>query len=308
MHSIRLFAACGVLLAFAASAAHAQLATGNWTVAYGAPLVTQTTQSTGKFPGGGRAASGAYELDAAYGYIDGGALHLLLTGNIVLAWNIEGTIVTSPVELFLDTREGGENPLLANNPVVIPYAFDLTQFTGLRFDSGFAPDWWFAVGGSTNHIADLWVRAAMAELPTAGGGAGSDLGEVHERASAPLTGGVDPFGISVAVNDSNTVGVTLGCGAWSGPEIRSGIEWVIPLAAIGNPTGCIRACAFDPTMLDVSRISNQMLGPLPPGTCDLGPAGAVDLAAIPGAQWFTICPNPSPVHARSLGAIRAIYR
>lgn len=308
MHPIRSFASFCLLMLLAVPTSHAQLATGNWTPTYGAPLATQTTQSTGKFEGGSRAASGAYELDAAYGYIDGVALHLLLTGNLVLAWNIEGTIVSSPVELFLDTRDGGQGQLLANNPVVIPYAYDLTLFTGLRFDSGFVPDWWFSVGGSSNHTADLWVRAAMAELATAGGGTGADLGEVHERASAALTGGVNPHGISVAVNDSNTVGVTLGCAAWSGPEIRSGIEWVIPLAAIGSPTGCIRACAFDPTQLDYSRISNQVLGPVPPGTCDLGPASAVDFAAIPGAQWFTICPLSTPARAHTWGAIKALYR
>ena len=92
-----------LLLALAARTTHAQLATGQWTPAYATPLVVQTTESTGKYGPGGRAASNSYELDAAYGYIDGGALHLLLTGNIVMGWNIEGQTVWTPIDVFLDT-------------------------------------------------------------------------------------------------------------------------------------------------------------------------------------------------------------
>jgi hypothetical protein len=148
----------------------------------------------------------------------------------------------------------------------------------------------------------------MAELPTAGGGAGTDLGTTLSGASQPLAGGTNPFGVSVALNDSNTAGVTAGCGAWSGPEIGSGIELVIPLAAIGNPTGCLRVCAFLPSN-DQAQLHNQVLGPLPPGTCDLGPAGSVDFGAIPGSQWFTVCPNgPTPTKRSSWGALKSAYR
>ena len=300
-------AAALAVLACLGAPARAQLATGNWTPTYGAPLVVQTTQSTMKVIGGGQLyGSTSGELDAAYGYIDGGALHLLLTGNIPFAWNIEGQPLWQPVDVFLDTRPDGQNVLLANNPTVQPYVYDLAKLAGLRFDPGFEADWWFSVGGS--FLGFPRVAAVMAELPTAGGGAGTDLGTVMSGQSQPLTGGTNPFGVSVALNDSNTAGVTAGCGAWSGPEIRSGIELVIPLAAIGHPSGCIRVCAFT-TWADHSQLHNQVLGPLPPGTCDLGPAAGVDFGAIAGNQWFTVCATgATPTKRPSWGALKIVYR
>ncbi len=299
-----------LLLTLVVPMAHAQLATGRWTPAYGTPLVVQSTQSTGKYGAGGRAASTSYELDAAYGYVDGGALHLLLTGNIVMGWNVEGQTIWSPIDVFLDTRAGGQTQLLPNNPVASPADYDLTTMTGMRFDPGFEPDWWFCAGADPLYCCGTYVvKAVMAELPTAGGGAGTLLGDVPLGASAPLSGGSNPGGVSVAIDDSNTAGVTHGCGAWSGPEIGSGIEFVIPLAAIGSPTGCIRVCAFDPVFNGNTPISNQVLGPLPPGTCDLGPAGSVDFGAIPGPQWFTICPSGITTARRATwGSLKAIYR
>ncbi len=309
MRALRTPFAAGLAIALAASTAHAQYATGTWSPAYGAPIVVQTTQSTESYPPGGRAESNGYQLDAAYGYIDANALHLLLTGNILMAWNIEGQTVWSNLDVFLDTRPGGQSALLANNPVVDPYWFDLTTMTGLRFDAGFEPDWWFGVdGSSTGCCGTYYVRTAMAELPTAGGGTGSVIGERLIDTSGPVANGTNPYGVSLAVVDTNSAGVTLGCGPWSGPEIRTGIELVIPLAAIGNPTGCIRVCAFDAKDNSNLSVSNQVLGPLPPGTCDLGPSGAVDFSAIPGAQWFSICPGATPARQRTWGALKTSYR
>jgi hypothetical protein len=175
--------------------AYALLATGHWTPAYATPLVAQTTQSTGKYGAGGRAASTSYDLDAAYGCVDGGALHLLLTGNIVVGWNAEGQTIGSPIDVFLDTRAGGQNQLLPNNPVVSPADYDLTTMTGLRFDPGFELDWWFCAGADPGYCCGTYVvKAAMAELSTAGGGAGTLLGDVPLGASAPLSGGSNPSG------------------------------------------------------------------------------------------------------------------
>jgi len=297
--------AAALLLAVAPDA-RAQLATGNWTPAYGAPLVVQTTQSTMKYGAGQLYGSSSAELDGAYGYVDGGALHLLLTGNLVLGWTIEGVEVWQPVDLFLDTCPGGQNVLLANNAVAQPNLYDVNRLAGLRFDPGFEPDWWFTLGGSGAYFPNL--AAAMAELPTAGAGAGAVLGTTTSGQSLALSGGTNPFGISAALDDSNTVGVTHGCGAWSGPEISSGVEWVIPLAAIGNPTGCIRVCAMLTTG-DHSQLHNQVLGPLPPGTCDLGAAAAADFGAIAGEQWFTVCPGgPTPARRSTWGALKSAYR
>lgn len=304
-----LVAAALVILA-AVPVARAQYATGTWSPAYGAPLAVQATQTTLAYPPGGRGESNGYQLDAAYGYVDAGALHVLLTGNILMGWNGEGQTVWSNLDLFLDTRAGGQNTLLADNPVLDPFVLDLTTMTGLRFDAGFAPDWWFGVDGSwTGCCGTYYVRTGMAELPTAGGGTGAVLGERLIDSSGPLANGTNPLGVSLAVVDTNSAGVTMGCGAWSGPEIQTGVELVIPLAAIGNPTGCIRICAFAAKDNSNLSISNQVLGPLPPGTCDLGPSGAVDFGAIPGAQWFAVCPSGvTATHDRTWGALKSAYR
>jgi hypothetical protein len=67
--------------------------------------------------------------------------------------------------------------------------------------------------------------------------------------------------------------------------------------------------AFDPESNSNTPISNQVLGPVPPGTCDLGPAGSVDFGTIPGAQWFTICPvGATPARRASWGSLKDIYR
>jgi len=51
-----------------------------------------------------------------------------------------------------------------------------------------------------------------------------------------------------------------------------------------------------------------VLGPLPPGTCDLGPASGVNFAAIAGDQYVTICPAATPARASSWGSLKTIYR
>ena len=39
------------------------------------------------------------------------------------------------------------------------------------------------------------------------------------------------------------------------------------------------------------RIGNQVLAPLPPGSCELGDPSGVDFGAVAGDQYFTICPS-----------------
>src|SRR5215471_634890 len=140
---MRRFAALtsGIIFLFLpASALGAIVTDGKLEPDYGAALSTQTTQTT--FDNNPSLAqtnySGGSELDAAYGMISDGVLHLFLAGNLVLAWNLEGVTVWLPVQIFLDTRPGGQNQLLANNPS-LNSSYDLHQLAGLTFDSDFAP-------------------------------------------------------------------------------------------------------------------------------------------------------------------------
>src|SRR5207344_1370094 len=58
--------------------------------------------------------------------------------------------------------------------------------------------------------------------------------------------GDNPDGVLITLNNSNTAGVDGGfsycfdCGA----DVMTGVEIGIPLAALGNPSGNIKVCAF----------------------------------------------------------------
>ena len=78
--------------------------------------------------------------------------------------------------------------------------------------------------------------------------------------------------------------------------------------AIGSPTSCIKVCTFVSND-GGSMVLNQVLGPLPPGTCDLGAASGVDFSAIAGSQYFTVCSQIAvPARAASWGRLKLVYR
>jgi hypothetical protein len=152
------------------------------------------------------------------------------------------------------------------------------------------------------------VYAYTAELPAGGGGAGAFLGHTDPGGPGTLAGGVNPNGVRLAIDNSNGAGEVSGCGAGApGPVVR-GIEWEIPLAAIGNPAGPIRVCAFVSGAITNAGLDNQVLGPVPPGTCGLGAPASVHFEAIDGAQWFMVGDGPVPVHAASWGRVKVLYR
>ncbi len=282
---------------------------GTLTPLYGSPLAVQTSQSNVGGVGDPTAQmnlSENTELDAAYGYISGGVLHLFFSGSLFFEVQLEGGISHwLPLDVFIDCAPGGQHQLLANNPTIVPTFFDLTKMAGLTFDSGFAPDYWLGLGGDP---LSLWynVGAYFATLPTGGGGAGTYLGYTLAGPPGTLSGGTNPDGIEVTLDDSNKLGLGSGCGVPAVSAVPTGIEWAIPLAAIGNPTGCVRVCAFV-SSVDHTQVSNQVMGPIPPGTCSLVAAGSVDFSATPGDQFFTIC-APTPAHSTTWGRLKTLYR
>jgi hypothetical protein len=287
---------------------HAATIDGKLDAAYGPALVTQANQANGigidPISGSNNDCLGG-ELDEAYAYVDNNTLYLFLSGNTIFYWNIEGQTVWLPLDIFIDSRSGGQNTLLGNNPT-LDFAYDMTMLQGLTFDAGFEADYWLSIGGNSGFT---WpnLQAYYAELPTAGGGAGAYLGQTPCAGTGTLSGGTNPFGIMATIDESNTAGVTHGCGVSSGAGVTTGVEWAIPLAAIGNPSGCFRICAFLSSG-NHSMLYNQVLGPLPPGNCGLGPASGVNFASIPGEQFFTVCPQPTPTHSSTWGRLKAIYR
>jgi hypothetical protein len=273
---------------------------------YGAPRSVQTTQTDSRdnTPGfGGADSTGSSfgsELDAAYGVIAGGNLELFFAGNLMA--DFAGFQHQDQLHVFLDTRPGGQNVLSASNPDVGYFpGKGLQALAGLSFDPEFAADYWF---DCTVQPTAPRVFAYEVELGVGGG----LLGRTDPGGPGTLTGGVNPGLVRLALDNSNSAGVTSGCGAAVPGAVTRGIEWEIPLAAIGNPAGPIRVCAFIGGAFYSPYLGNQVLGPAPPGTCGLGNPATTHFEAIPGAQWFTVGDVPVGALPASWGRVKALYR
>ncbi|MFH0981734.1 MAG: hypothetical protein V2A79_09365 [Planctomycetota bacterium] len=222
------------------------------------------------------------ELDAAYGTIMDGALYLVLAGNLESNFN--------KLEIFIDSVAGqGQNRLRGDNPDVdyngLNRMGDDGSGNGLTFDSGFEPDFYLTFTGGGSPYA---LYGSYAELLTAGGGAGYYLGAGGAATEGALSGGTNPYFIRATIDNRNTGGVTSGTGAGSGAGVTTGLELAIPLAALGNPAGSVRICAFvNGTGHDY--VSNQILGPLG-GGANLGEPRNVNFGSRPGDQFFTVSP------------------
>jgi hypothetical protein len=279
---------------------------------YGVALSTQTNATVG-WPDaslGLVGGSNGYELDQAYGFISDGTLHLFLAGNLLCQGNpVDYGIYTYNLYLFIDSGAGGQNRMRSDN-ADLDYG-SLNRMAGLTFDTGFEPDHWLACRGYTENFYDpasyCTLHAWQAELLTGGGGGGYLLGTTGAGGPGTLSVGTNPEGIQVTIDNRNTAGVTSGCGASSGAGVTTGVEWAIPLAAIGDPTGCVRVCAVVATSSAYSFLP-QVLGPLPAGTCDLGAPSGVDFNAHAGDQFFTVCGEGMPAHTPSWGQPKTLYR
>ncbi len=246
------------------------------------------------------------ELDQAYMTDAGGTLYLALTGNLESNFN--------KLEVFFDTKPGGQNRLRGDNPVLdfdgLNRMGDDGSGNGLTFDPDFEPDYWMSFAGDDPGDGSYQLFAQWAELLTAGGGAGHFLGMTDAGSCGTLVDGTNPHGIRATINNSNTAGVDGGISAASGAGVVTGVEVAIPLTALGNPTGCIRVCAFVNGLWH-DFVSNQVLGSLVPQQGNLGEPRLVNFLLLDGDQFFTFCPSyvsvgerPRPAHGASLAPIR----
>lgn len=290
--------ATGLLVAFAGSAL-AVTNDGTLDVTYGPAVSVQGTQTQfGDANIGLVNFANGSELDEAYAFVSGGVLHLFISGNLESNFN--------KLELFFDTKPGGQNQLRGDNANV---DFNgLNRQAGLKFDAAFSPDYYITATGGDIGGGTYAMFANWAELLTLGGGAGNFLGQGGAVLPGPLTGGTNPDNIEITINNSNAAGVNGGCGAASGAGVQTGIELAIPLTAIGSPVGgCIKIyAAINGSGHDF--LSNQVLGGLPAGTCNLGDPSFVDYSAIAGDQYFQICNGATPSKKSSWGAVKSIYR
>ncbi len=297
-HRLRVLLYGVALLAPVANSSAAPVVDGILDATYGEPLSVQSTQtSLGDYQ---YEISPGSELDAAYVLVEDGKLFLFIAGSLNRFYS-EFLYPVAQLHVFVDTRSGGQNSLSDDNSSPQDWV-TLQSVAELTFDAEFAPDYWLAVARDA-----AGFPAYFAELPSVGGATGSFLGRGVLGPPGTLVGpgAVNPHGILASFDRSNTGGVDAGCNASSGSGVTSGLEWAVPLAALGDPTGPFRICVLlaRPSGLDV-EISNQLLGPVPPGTCALGPASSVDLDGVPGQQYFVVentvagLPDPQPSGAR----------
>jgi len=285
---------------------------GTVDAAYGAARSVQTIQTDGATVDshlGLLGPANGSELDAAYAQIADGVLYVVLPGNLLAEGNpVDYGFLAGALELFVDCVPGGQNTLRGDD--WNPNPWGTMPLTGLTFDAGFEPDYWLSCSGTLANYYDpnsaYTLNATFAALPTGVGGSGWSLGGAAAGGPGTLVGGTNPDGIRVTIDDRNVAGVTAGCAAASGAGVTTGVEWAIPLAALGNPTGCLRICAFE-TVSSHRSVINQVLGPLPPGSCVPGLPSTVSFATYAGDQFFTIC-DPTPARGTSWGGLKTIYR
>ena len=276
---------------------------------YGAALAEQSVQTSfGNSTAGQIAYANGSELDAGYGAVVGDKLYLLLAGNLETNYN--------KLEIFLDTQAGGQNRLRGDNPAVDGNGLnrmgaDGSGTNGLQFDAGFEADYWLgaALGDTAANFA-LYLNYARL-LTGAGNTNGWYLGSTSAGSDGTLAYGFNPSGIRATINNSNTNGVEGGTNttswgllyvAGSGAGVATGVELAIPLAAIGNPTGTIRVCAFL-NAPNHDYLSNQALeGMLVTGYPTHPPANLPSLGEPRNAnfnnyssrQWFEVRTDCAP--------------
>lgn len=216
------------------------------------------------------------EVDAGYAFVSNGYLYIVISGNLESNYN--------KLELFIDSRPGGQNVLRGDNRDVdfngLNRMGDDGSGNGLTFDEGFTADYWMGVTCGGPEFA-IFVNAS--ELLTDGGeGAGGYLGSTG--AVTPLVAG---NGIEFALNNSNVGGVPFGNAPASGKGVVTGAEYKIPLELLGYTCGEIRVCAFI-NGGGHDFLSNQVLGGLPAGTGNLAEPRTVNFNSFEGNQYFVV--------------------
>lgn len=245
------------------------------------------------------------QLAAAWAKVEGGSLYLTLTGNLSNNFN--------RLNIFIDSVAGGENVITTqsgaggNNPANDNWA---VKHAGFTFDTGFEADYLLILRNGL-------VAGPQFDVDFSSVGNTSVVESSLDIFNGSLTGAnasVGLSGLGIAFDNSNAAGIANGNGAANqaaATAVQTGVELVIPLAAIGNPG--IGDCILISAMLNNTNhdfLSNQFLGPIdgiaPFGQVNLGGDGAglfngtvgqIDLndpAYAAGLQYFSVCIVPEP--------------
>ncbi len=211
------------------------------------------------------------ELDQLFVRPEAGGLRIGLTGNLAT----DGTAVA----ILFDTISGGQNTLDFQGFLPPPAGPD--QLTGLRLDNGFAPDHMLFINTFGGNI---WVDQFL--LPSGNPATKTYRGQgTVNGGDGFLTGGANPNGMEVALNNTNTLGVT-DVDATGAATALHGFELFVPYADIGAAGGGtpIGVAAF--IMQSSGVVSNQWLPGLGGGQGNLGIAP--DMRSIAGNQFASV--------------------
>ncbi len=213
---------------------------------YGPPIAVQNTQTNfGDSDLGQPDVANGSEIDQLFATIYDGTLYLVLAGNMQSNGN--------KLEIFFDTRAGGQNQLLYENPgaenvgIRRMSADTPANENGLKFTSGFEADFWVSVAvfGDPTEIfvdyAEIYVDEMNPGVKYFVGGGQT----VCATDGGVLTGGDDGAPVMRATADNrNTLGVDGGVGVSDGSGVMTGVELAIDLADIGAPAGPFTATIF----------------------------------------------------------------
>jgi hypothetical protein len=256
---------------------------GTRDAAYGSALAVQTVET--------QFGDNASELDAGYGVISGGNLHLMLTGNVEANFN--------KLDIFIDSKAGGQSVFDSSGN-------DNAQvMDGLQFDAGFTADYHIIFRRGTDgggpkvdvDFANLGTQSASGYFDIMGGGGLDGTGSTGT--------GVNGSPIFVGYDNSNVAGVGGGTNAANqaaAAAVTTGLELSIALSDLGYVGGPINVMVGQ-NGGNHDFWSNQFLGGLAPPQGNLGGdgngtftgEGAIDFTLFADNQFFTIVPEPSTV-------------
>ncbi|MEZ6319230.1 MAG: glycoside hydrolase family 31 protein [Phycisphaerales bacterium] len=212
------------------------------------------------------------ELDRLWMEVTPDGLRLGIAGNIDDAG--------AAIVVLLDTGEGGSEVLGTSS---ISGASSLLRgLNGTRMDAGFAPDRMLFVRATGGWVDAQWVSGlgtspVLTDLGLGAVGSGSGV----------LVGGAAPVGTRVAVDNSNTAGVT-DASAANADTATTGLEAFIPNELL-TPSGSVLThdVGVMAYLVWASKwVGNQML---PPATSSVGVLGtAPDFTGVAGDQFVVL--------------------
>jgi hypothetical protein len=216
------------------------------------------------------------ELNQLYAHPVTAGLRVGITGDLAT----DGT----GVALLLDTTSGGQ--IVLNFSASAPPPAGPNVLTGLRLDAGFAPDHmlWINTNGGTIYVDQF-------ALPTASPATKVYRGRgVVNNGAGTLTAGTNPNGMMVAMDNTNTFGVT-DADASGAATAATGFEMFLPDADIGIPAAPPRAPIRIAAAIvrSTGEVSNQWLPGVGGGEASRPNLGLTpDMTAVPGDQFASV--------------------